>query len=176
MNIHLHGPRLTLRAPTETDLPTLLDILRRPEIAAHWSEPDDEFDSRELLGGDSPGNDNTATPLAIVGPEGVLVGWIQFYEHNHRDYRFAGLDLFIAPQHQRRGYAVEAIRLVCRYLLEERQHHRLVIDPAADNKAAIAAYEKIGFRPVGIMRRYERGPDGRYHDGLLMDLLADELR
>jgi aminoglycoside 6'-N-acetyltransferase len=26
------------------------------------------------------------------------------------------------------------------------------------------------------MRRYERGADGRFHDGLLMDLLAGELR
>jgi aminoglycoside 6'-N-acetyltransferase len=25
------------------------------------------------------------------------------------------------------------------------------------------------------MRRYERGPDGQFHDGLLMDLLRDEL-
>jgi hypothetical protein len=25
------------------------------------------------------------------------------------------------------------------------------------------------------MRRYERGADGTWHDGLLMDLLADEL-
>jgi aminoglycoside 6'-N-acetyltransferase len=40
----------------------------------------------------------------------------------------------------------------------------LVIDPAADNMAAIRAYEKAGFKPVG-----------EWHDGLLMDLLADEL-
>jgi hypothetical protein len=25
------------------------------------------------------------------------------------------------------------------------------------------------------MRQYERGPDGRFHDGLLMDLLRPEL-
>jgi aminoglycoside 6'-N-acetyltransferase len=25
------------------------------------------------------------------------------------------------------------------------------------------------------MRQYERGSDGRFHDGLLMDLLRDEL-
>jgi hypothetical protein len=25
------------------------------------------------------------------------------------------------------------------------------------------------------MRAYERGPDGRFHDGLLMDMLAAEL-
>jgi aminoglycoside 6'-N-acetyltransferase len=50
-----------------------------------------------------------------------------------------------------------------------------VIDPAADSAAAIRCYSKVGFRPVGIMRRYERGSDGTWHDGLLMDLLAEEL-
>ena len=54
-------------------------------------------------------------------------------------------------------------------------YRRLVIDPAADNAAAIRCYRKVGFRPVGIMRQYERGPDGSWHDGLLMDLLAEEL-
>jgi aminoglycoside 6'-N-acetyltransferase len=28
---------------------------------------------------------------------------------------------------------------------------------------------------VGVMRQYERGVDGRWHDNLLMDMLADEL-
>jgi len=54
-------------------------------------------------------------------------------------------------------------------------HHRLVIDPAADDVAAIRSYGKVGFRPVGIMRRYERDVDGTWHDNLLMDLLVDEL-
>ncbi len=30
-------------------------------------------------------------------------------------------------------------------------------------------------RSVGRTRQYERGPDSRFHDGLLMDLMADEL-
>jgi len=33
----------------------------------------------------------------------------------------------------------------------------------------------VGFRPVGVMRQYERGGDGHFHDGLLMDLLRGEL-
>lgn len=67
------------------------------------------------------------------------------------------------------------IRVLARYLIDERGHHRLTIDPAADNHAAIRAYEKVGFRSVGVMRRYERGPDGTWHDGLFMELLAHEL-
>lgn len=60
-------------------------------------------------------------------------------------------------------------------MFDDRGHHRLTIDPAAANKQAIRAYRRIGFRPVGIMRQYERGPDGNWRDGLLMDLLSGEL-
>ena len=59
--------------------------------------------------------------------------------------------------------------------MDDRGHHRITIDPAAANVRAIAAYAKVGFRPVGVMRRYQRMPDGRWVDALLMDLLADEL-
>lgn len=64
--------------------------------------------------------------------------------------------------------------MLARYLFDERGHHRLTIDPAAANARAIRAYERVGFRPVGVMREYERGPDGVWRDGLLMDLLASE--
>ena len=69
----------------------------------------------------------------------------------------------------------EAVRRVVARLSSERGHHRLTIDPAADNVAAIRAYEKVGFRPVGVMRAYERdaGGDG-WHDGLLMELVVDD--
>jgi aminoglycoside 6'-N-acetyltransferase len=43
------------------------------------------------------------------------------------------------------------------------------------NTLAIACYRKVGFRDVGVMRRYERDLDGTWHDNLLMDLLAEEL-
>ena len=45
---------------------------------------------------------------------------------------------------------------------------------AAPSAPTICACEKVGFRRVGIMRRYERGPDGVWHDGLLMDMLREE--
>ena len=51
-----------------------------------------------------------------------------------------------------------------------------MIDPAADNEPAIRCYAAVCFQPVGIMRRYERDAGGAgWHDGLLMDLLVEEL-
>ena len=54
-------------------------------------------------------------------------------------------------------------------------HHRFTIDPAVHNQRAIRCYAAVGFRRVGVMRNYERVDDGPWHDGLLMDLLAEEL-
>ncbi len=67
------------------------------------------------------------------------------------------------------------MRLLATFLFERRGHHRITIDPAAANQRAIRCYAKAGFRPVGLMRQYERGADGHFHDGLLMDLLRSDL-
>jgi len=100
---------------------------------------------------------------------------IASYEQFDPEYRSAGIDIAIAPAWHGQGVAVDALRTLGRHLLDGRGHHRLTIDPAADNARAIACYRKVGFRPVGVMRQYERGLDGTFHDGLLMDLLALEL-
>jgi aminoglycoside 6'-N-acetyltransferase len=117
-------------------------------------------------------NDGAAFAIEV---DGRLAGWLGFTEENEPDYRHAGLDIFLAPEHQGRGLGPAALRLAARWLVEERGHHRLTIDPAQANDRAIRAYASVGFRPVGVMRRYERGADGEWHDNLLMDLLADEL-
>lgn len=36
------------------------------------------------------------------------------------------------------------------------------------------SWRKVGFQPVGVMRQYERGGDGQFYDGLLMDLVRDD--
>ena len=45
-----------------------------------------------------------------------------------------------------------------------------MIDPAADNLPAIRCYQAVGFRPVGVMRRYEPDAEGGgWHDCPLME-------
>jgi len=110
----------------------------------------------------------------VIEHDGRVVGAIQWYEETDPDYRHAGIDIFLDPAVHGRGLGADAVRTLVRFLIEERGHHRVVIDPAADNVAAVRCYSKVGFRAVGVMRRYERGADGSWRDGLLMDLLAEE--
>jgi aminoglycoside 6'-N-acetyltransferase len=113
-------------------------------------------------------------PYVIVVDE-IVVGWVQWQEETDPDYRHASIDVYVDPAYHNRGIGTDAVATMARHLFVDRGHHRIEIDPAADNAAAIRAYTKVGFRPVGITRRSERGPDDTWHDGLLMDLLADEL-
>jgi len=70
------------------------------------------------------------------------------------DYRHGGLDIFLSPAFHGRGLGREALLVVARWLIAERGHHRLIIDPAAANTRAIRTYTSLGFKPVGVMRRY----------------------
>jgi aminoglycoside 6'-N-acetyltransferase len=100
------------------------------------------------------------------------VGLIQCTEELDPHYRHAGIDIAVHRDWHGAGVGTDAIHALARHLLHQRGHHRLTIDAAADNEAAIRAYRRVEFRPVGIKRRYERKPDGSWHDGLLMDLLS----
>ena len=104
-----------------------------------------------------------------------MVGCIEWQAEEEPDYRHAGIDLYLDPAVHGRGVGTDAVRTVARYVIEVHGHHRVTIDPAADNVAAIRCYTQVGFRPVGHRAPAERGHDGTWHDSLLMDLPADEL-
>lgn len=170
----LQGTRLVLRPVTRQDLPRLFEILRQPDVARFWAPPDDEREREGLLLGSDPDGAEAITTFAVT-LRGEVIGYIAAWEKLEPEYRHAGVDLFVDSARHGMGYGVEAIRLVCRWLFDERGHHRVIIDPAADNQRAIRSYEKAGFRRVGVLRRYERGADGTFHDGLLLDLLPEDL-
>ncbi len=150
--------------------PDLSAILATPEVARWWPAFDRSRVEREMTG-----LDEEIDIYAIV-LEGRIVGAIQSQEENDPEFRHAGIDLFLDPAYHGQGLGPEAISVLARYLVDVRGHHRLTIDPAAANEGAIRAYEKVGFRRVGILRQYQLFPDGTWQDGLLMEALAEELR
>jgi aminoglycoside 6'-N-acetyltransferase len=166
--MELRGDRVLLRPLTAEDVPRVVAIQAQAGVASRWGEPD----AAELEGKAAGTDEVTAFAIEF---DGEIVGLIQYHEEDDPMYRHAGIDLFLSEDVHGRGLGTDAVRTMAHHLIEDRGHHRLTIDPAADNHAAIRAYEKVGFRPVGVMRQYERLPGGDWHDGLLMDLLADEL-
>ncbi|MER5602081.1 GNAT family protein [Streptomyces sp. NPDC002265] len=166
----LHGRRgVILRPADHRDIPCLAAIRATPGVHRWWrGGPDLAAEVAEDLA-------DADTRVFAVEYGGRVVGQIQWYAEQDPEYRHAGIDVYLDPSVHGRGLGTDAVRTLVRHLIEDHAHHRLVIDPAADNAAAIACYRKVGFRPIGVMRAYERGSDGSWHDGLLMDLLATDL-
>jgi aminoglycoside 6'-N-acetyltransferase len=157
---------VTLRPLSKGDEGELLRIHTMPEVARWWDAPAEGF----------PWDEPQSTRMTIE-VDGAIAGLIQYFEEQEPKYRHAGIDLFLDPTLHGRGIGTEAVRQVVALLIDERDHHRIVIDPATANLAAVRAYEKAGFRPVGVLRRAERDADGGgWHDSLLMELLAGEER
>ena len=165
----LQGAQVKLRPATEADIPELARIRATPEVLRWWRGGEDMTAAVA---------DDLAQPdieTFVIEHAGRVVGAIQWQAETEPDYRHASIDIYLDPAVHGHGLGSDAVRTLARHLIADHGHHRLVIDPAADNAAAIRSYTKVGFRPVGVMRRYELGLDGSWHDGLLMDLLADEL-
>jgi aminoglycoside 6'-N-acetyltransferase len=166
MTDELRGKQVRLLPVSEEHAGELRRILASPAVHARWGDE----------AADWPFDDPLTRKFAVL-VDGAVRGLVQFAEETDPRYRHASIDIFLDPAVWGRGIGRDAVRTIARHLIEDLGHHRLVIDPAADNLAAIRCYTAVGFRPVGIMRGYEGDVDSeRWHDGLLMGLLAGELR
>lgn len=169
MAFPLRGAAVTLRPATTDDVPALVAIRSTPEVRRWWrggadlaAEVADDLVDPEMT-------------VLVVESAGRVVGQIQWSGEKDPDYRHASIDVYLDPAVSGRGLGTDAVRTLARYLIDVHRYHRLTIDPATGNTAAVRCYTKVGFRPVGVMRQYERDADGAWHDALLMDLLAAEL-
>jgi aminoglycoside 6'-N-acetyltransferase len=158
----LCSARVTLRPAEDGDVPAIHAFLQEETVAGWWGDNTLD-DVRAQLAG------SYAIEVA-----GELAGWLHVHEEDDPEYPSVAYDIGLATRFQGAGLGPETLRLIIRHHIE-RGHHRFQIDPSAGNERAIRAYASVGFKPVGILRAYERNPAGGWRDGLLMDLLADEL-
>lgn len=168
MTPEIRGDRVVLRRATLEDVEVLAEMSRDPTVEAWWGPIGADAWRQDL-------SDERDRGHFLVEVAGQPVGFAQWYEETEPMYRRAGIDLFLTASHQGQGLGRDVVASLARWLIDVRGHRRLVIDPAAANERAIACYRKVGFRPIGVARKSEHGPDGAWRDQLLMDLLADEL-
>ena len=103
------------------------------------------------------------TPVGYVALRGITP-----------ESRNAELDLVVGERSaQNRGVGTAATRLVCDHAFGTLGLHRVHLWVFAENVAAIRVYEKCGFVREAVARDklYQHG---RWHDCLLMGVLAEE--
>jgi aminoglycoside 6'-N-acetyltransferase len=147
----------------EDDVAGVVALLADAGVMEWWGTTTDA-DVREDLG--------TAFVIEVGGE---LAGYLQVDERTEWGWRSVEFDIAVADRFQGEGHGPAALRAAVRHFAA-RGHHRFEIGPAARNEAAIRAYAKVGFRPVGVLRQAGKvRPEQPYEDELLMDLLVAEL-
>jgi aminoglycoside 6'-N-acetyltransferase len=147
---------IVLRPFRPEDEAALLAILREPEVARWWPVPDYVRDSGW-----------------IVEVGGEPAGWLEYHEEDYAWYPSVAFDILLTSSLHGRGYGRRVLRLGIDHFVAK-GHHRFTLDPNVENERAIRSYEGLGFERVGVMRAYERNPQGGWNDALLLELIVAE--
>jgi len=111
--------------------------------------------------------------FVIIGvKENVPVGIVRFFNLNNLN-RSVELGLLIDPDHRRKGYAIEAIRVLSRWLFRTRDMNKVYASTSSLNKSAVGMLEKAGFKRDGVLRHHYYY-DGELRDGFLYSMLRYE--
>ena len=158
-------------AMSADDLPTLRAWLGEPHVADWWGEPETELGYvRDMIEGR-----DTTRPF-IFSADGEAMGYIQYWflgDHQNASWiaehpwlaelpsDAVGVDLSIGDASRlSQGIGSAALRAFAERLVEQ-GHRIIIIDPDPDNRRAVRAYEKAGFRAIPHLM-------GRTGDTLIM--------
>lgn len=118
-------------------------------------------------------NDPNGERFIIETLDGELIGICSLEEIDARA-RSAELGIWLGKPYWGKGYGTDAVRVLARFGFRSLNLQRLNLHVYATNEKAIGAYEKVGFRVEGRLRR-DQFLGGGYVDTLVMGLLAEEL-
>jgi len=124
--------------------------------------------------GQMPGDGHTSFEFGIrTLSNDELIGFVALHSIEWNN-RAATLAVGIGDgAHRRLGYGTEAVRLVLRYAFPELNLNRVGLDVVKYNIAAMALYQKVGFRREGAQRAAVLR-DGKQFDRIIMGILRTE--
>ena len=173
----LEPPRLVLRHFNESDLEPFLAYRNDPEVARYqlWNSISREKASDFIQQQRSiqPGNAGRGFQFAIEMREtGELIGDC-YLKIKEEDALQAEIGVTLSPQHQRRGFASEAVSNVLEYAFMQLGLHRVVAITDCENEASVALLDGLGMRREGhfIQNIWFKG---KWGDEYLYAILKDE--
>jgi len=159
-------PELVVFSPLqEKDLPLLFKWFRQSHVARWWKEPSDyrEFVKKFNLARLAS---NYVLPFVIYFKNNPI-GYIQSYDaeksyegwwikYGEQSPGTVGLDLFIGEtDYLKKGCGTLILKKFIENLFEKPEVKKIIVDPNPKNIDAICCYEKVGFKKVKEIVKFE---------------------
>jgi len=110
--------------------------------------------------------------FAVENGDGDLVGRCGVTKIDWKN-RVAELGIMIGTPYRGRGYATDAMTVLCDFCFREMNVHKLKVTVFAFNTPALRCYERIGFVREGLLRQ-ELWRDGAWQDVVILAKMAQE--
>ncbi|HLS35026.1 MAG TPA: GNAT family N-acetyltransferase [Bacillota bacterium] len=159
-----------LRAIEMEDIPFLHTLFNHPDIMAYWfSEP---YHTKHELEEQFKKKNEHSRLFIITNNEKENIGLIGFYGINQR-HRHAEFAIALDPDHQGKGYASKATKLVLDYAFYILNLRKIYLIVADTNARAHHIYEKVGFEIEGRLTEHYF-INGTYEDAIMMGLFRKD--
>ena len=117
--------------------------------------------------------DNAQIFAIITEDKDQLIGNVQLFKVNHID-QIAEFGIMIGDKsYWHKGYGTEATQLIISYGFQILNLQNIMLKVFSFNRNAIQAYQKIGFKNIGV-RRKAKLIKGKRFDELYMDITPDD--
>ncbi len=171
----LRGDKCVLRPLKLEDAKILAEIGNNLEVKKFLRDvfPFSEVGAEEFI---RRVNSQPSPPSSIVfGVEvdGKLVGLASLSNINWISRNCYFSIAIYDPAYWNKGIGTEATKLIVSYAFEFLNMHKILLEVYEYNERAIHVYEKIGFKVEGRLRK-NHYYNGRYHDTIVMGILAEE--
>jgi diamine N-acetyltransferase len=173
--MHLKGHLISLRAVEPGDLDLLYQWENNPSVwhLSNTLAPFSKHVLKEYI--ENAKHDIYVTKqlrLIINTPKYGAIGCIDLFDFDPTNQR-AGIGILIADeQHRGKGYAAEALQILCNYCFSILHLHQLYCNINADNTASINLFVKSGFVQAGNKKEWNRTLSG-YTDELFFQLISN---
>lgn len=172
----LAGETVVLRPVIADDAVDMLEVLADGDVlrltGSHGNLSPDDVEPMRQWYGSRAGHDDRLDLAAVDRVTGRYVGEVVLNEldpnNNSCSFRIA-----LGATGQNRGLGTEATRLVLGYAFERVGLHRISLEVYSFNSRARRVYEKVGFRPEGVLRDALLW-EGQRFDAHVMSILAHE--
>lgn len=170
--IILQNQDLCLRSLESKDADLLVKWLSDPAVLEYYEGRDRAHDPELVQQHFYENKDGIAQ--CIIQYQSIDIGYLQFYliddeEIQEYDYtgfagKIYGIDQFIGePSYWNRGIGTQLIKETVRFLIDQKEAKKIVMDPQAWNARALKVYEKCGFKKKKYLVEHE------YHEGQYRD-------
>ncbi len=170
---YFRGQRADLVALEREDMPLLAQWINDERINIYNGARFPVSDAEQRAWYERLLEDRSKKKLIIQSKQGEKVGLVSLFNIDHTNQN-AEIGVYIAPDHQRGGYASEALRMVIRFAFNEMNLQKVYCTILGFNTSAVRLVESVGFRPDGVRARHVFA-GGTFVDVLNLAIFREDL-